>query len=530
MTFMWLPGGVPATSRRYTAPPDRGQPLKRMSSDAPVAVIDIGSNSGRVVVYRRDAAGRLRIVASSRAALRLVRDVDLRHRLGREAIERALAALADFRAIALGAGATRIVGVATAAMRDASNGPALLERVRRELGLELDVIDGDAEARYGFLGGIQGLPVDDGMLFDMGGGSMQVSCFARRRLSRSWSLPLGSLRLSSAFLAKDPPARGELRRLRRHVARLIGAAGVPSLRGGVLVGTGGTVRNLAKMDARARRYPVARVHGYRLEWNRLGDLVALLARTRSARRDAIPGLSRERGDSIVGGALAIEALMETVGAREILISGQGVREGLAASLFGSGIEPAERVRAAAVASLALRFDGWRADAAERRAGVAGTLFAALDPGGSAELSEALRHAARILDIGRSMDFFDRHRHAADIVRAAEMDGFSHRGVALLAAILLAARPRELDFGEFAPLLAKADRKPVARAGVLLALADDIEERCRPGSAIAVRVSLDARRALLSVPEMLAWRPRGLDERFEGAFGRSLRVAAGTRRA
>jgi exopolyphosphatase/guanosine-5'-triphosphate,3'-diphosphate pyrophosphatase len=501
-----------------------------MRAHSPVAVIDIGSNSGRVVVYRRDASGRLRIVASSRAPLRLVRDVDRRRSLSDEAIERALTALADFRAIALGAGATRIVGIATAAMRDASNGRALLGRVRRELGLRLDVIDGEAEARYGFLGGIQGLPVDAGLLFDLGGGSLQLSRFANRRLSRCWSFPLGALRLSGAFLSKDPPTRGDQRRLRRHVARLLHDGRVPRLRAGeVLVGTGGTVRNLGKMDARSKHHPVARVHGYRLEQGRLRDLVSRLVHTRASKRDAVPGLSRDRGDSIVGGALAIETLAEAVGAREILISGQGVREGLAASLFGDGLEAAREVRVSAVASLAQRFDGWRAEAATRRTGVARALQAALDPSAGAELAEALGHAATLLDIGRSVDFFDRHRHAADIVRAAEMDGFSHRDVALLAAVLLGARARELDFAEFGPLLGKRDRGPLVRAGVLLALADDVEERCAPDAAIAVRVSLKRRVAAISVPALLAWRPRGLGERFEETFGRALRVSAGRRR-
>ena len=295
-------------------------------------MIDIGSNSARVVVYRRDAAGRLRILAGSRAALRLVRDVDRGRRLSDESIERALRALADFRALAQGAGAVQVMAVATAAMRDAVNGPQLIERVRRELGLPLEVIDGEAEARYGFLGAIQGLPVDDGQLFDLGGGSMQVTRFRERRLVRSWSMPLGSLRLSSAFLARDPPARSELGRLRRHVDKLLQAAGLPDLRAGeALVGTGGTVRNLAKIDARARGYPIRRVHGYRIERRRLREIVARLATTRAKRRDSIPGLSAERSDSIVGGALAVEMLAEALGADGILISGQGVREGLAAS-------------------------------------------------------------------------------------------------------------------------------------------------------------------------------------------------------
>src|SRR5688572_20214713 len=102
----------------------------------PVAVIDIGSNSGRVVVYRQDDAGMLRILSTTRAALRLVSDVDTAHVLGPEAVERALLALRDFNALARGAGARRTFAVATAAMRDAANGPDLIERVRRELGIE----------------------------------------------------------------------------------------------------------------------------------------------------------------------------------------------------------------------------------------------------------------------------------------------------------------------------------------------------------------------------------------------------------
>ncbi len=227
-----------------------------------VAVIDIGSNSARIVAYGKDAADHLRMLASTRAALRLVRDVDAHKSLGSEAMDRALTALEDFRAIALGAGATRILAVATAAMRDAADGAALLERIRRELGIEVRLIDGDEEARYGFAGGIRGLPVEHGLLFDMGGGSLQLSRFRERRLVQAWSLPLGALRLSRAFLTSDPPRPREIRALQEHVRELVEAAGIPRLEAGdTLVGTGGTVRNLAKIDRRRQVYPIARVHG-----------------------------------------------------------------------------------------------------------------------------------------------------------------------------------------------------------------------------------------------------------------------------
>ncbi len=175
-----------------------------MPGEDPVAVIDIGSNSGRVVVYRRDEAGMLRILSTTRAPLRLVSDVDTTRVLGPEAVERAVGALRDFDAMARGAGARTVLAVATAAVRDAANGPELIERVRRETGICIEVIDGAREALLGLRGGISGLPVDSGVFFDVGGGSMQVTRFRGRRMTEAWSFPLGSLRLSGAFLASDP--------------------------------------------------------------------------------------------------------------------------------------------------------------------------------------------------------------------------------------------------------------------------------------------------------------------------------------
>src|SRR5206468_8831152 len=107
----------------------------RPSRSHPIAVIDIGSNSGRVMVFKRDTSSHLRLLAGSRAPLRLVHDVDERGELGDATMARVTEALRDFQAIATGAGARRIVAVATAAMRDATNGARFVERVQRELGI-----------------------------------------------------------------------------------------------------------------------------------------------------------------------------------------------------------------------------------------------------------------------------------------------------------------------------------------------------------------------------------------------------------
>jgi exopolyphosphatase / guanosine-5'-triphosphate,3'-diphosphate pyrophosphatase len=493
---------------------------------SPVAVIDIGSNSGRVVVLDRDEAGHLRLVTGARAPLRLVSDVDEQQNLSEQSMARTMEALRDFHAIAAGAGAKRMVAVATAAMRDARNGRRFLERIRRELRIQGDIIDGQKEGRYGFAGAVRGLPVASGLLFDLGGGSMQIAHFSNRVLDRVITQSLGALRLSKTFLASDPPRSKEIRRLRKHVHKHLAKAKVPSLnRREWLLGTGGTLRNLAKIDRHAHGYPIRRLHGYTLSLKRLNAIVDHLTAMRQKERDGIPGLSAERADSIAGGALAIEALMEHVQASEILVSGQGIREGIALSLLKMEMAATKDVKEASLASLVARFDGWHADAASRRRSVAAALLKALEPQPDPKIAETLDHGARVLDIGRSLDFVSRHELVADILLAAEMDGFTHGELALVSALVRRTGDRHADTTAFGPLIADADRVPLHRAAVILALADAIEARCPRGRAITVGCTV-ARSVTVSVPQLLSWRAMDLSQRFERAFGKPLTVVTG----
>ncbi len=493
-----------------------------------VAVIDIGSNSGRVVVYRYQSGGHLQLLAGSRASLRLVRELDETHRLGDEAIARAFEAIADFNAIAKGTGSEKIAALATAAVRDAENGAAFITRLRKELGLDVRILSGEEEARFGFLGAVGGLPVEHGVLFDVGGGSMQVSRFRQRRLMSATSLPLGSLRLSDAFLHSDPPSKGEVRRLRDHVQERLKEAKIAPLETGEqLVGTGGTLRNLARIDLRSRTaYPITRLHGYVLGRKRLREIVERVVDTKLKKRDEIPGLNDDRGDSIAGGGLAIQTLLEALDASEVMVSGSGVREGLATSLVTDRLSAPAAVRKSSLAALAERFDGWMEEPARRRTQLVETLLGALELKPDSEVQEALSEAASILDIGRSVDFFDRHMHVADIVLATDLNGFTHRTIALLSAIVRQAGDEDTGHKSYAPLLGAEDVPAIERAAALLVLADDIEERCPDGKPITLDCHVSQTEVEVRVPELLAWRPRTMARRFERAFGRKLVVKTG----
>jgi exopolyphosphatase/guanosine-5'-triphosphate,3'-diphosphate pyrophosphatase len=473
------------------------------------------------MVFERDQSSHLRLLAGSRAPLRLVHDVDERALLSEATMARTMEALRDFQAIATSVGTNRLVAVATAAMRDANNGALFAQRVQRELGIRVDIIGGLVEARYGFAGAVRGLAVSNGLLFDLGGGSLQITRFARRRLVKAVSLPFGALRLSEKFLGSDPPSGKQLRRLRDHVRSHLAKARVGRLASGDrLVGTGGTLRNLAKVDRQTRGYPIGRLHGYELSVDRLGDVVDRLAATREKRRDEIAGLSAERADSIVGGAVAIQTLAEFVRAEHILVSGQGVREGIALGLLKMAVESPETVKEASLSSLVSRFDGWRPDAAARRRGVAAALQRALEPRAPAGIALAVDHAARVLDIGRTFDVVNRHEHVADILLTTELNGFTHHELALMSAIVRRAGDRHADVPSLAPVRDAFERGLLDRAAIILALADEIEARCPRGRRITIDCRI-GRKVTLSVPVLPSWLERDLEKRFESAFGRAL---------
>jgi exopolyphosphatase/guanosine-5'-triphosphate,3'-diphosphate pyrophosphatase len=256
------------------------------------------------------------------------------------------------------------------------------------------------------------------------------------------------------------------------------------------------------------------------------DIASGLAGDRLRKRARVPGLNADRRDSVVGGGLVIDTLMEVLGASRVVVSGQGVREGLALSLDRETLEATDAVRRSSLQALASRFVGWSKDRARRREAIAAGLQPALGPGLAGEVAEALRHAARILDIGRTVDFFDRHEHVADLVLATDLGGFSHRDIALVAAIVRQAGDEDARARSLAPLLTRGDRGSVEQAAVLLALADEITERCAPGAPTGVRCRARGGEVAVAVPALASWGVRGLDDRFRAAFGRRLRVVPG----
>jgi exopolyphosphatase/guanosine-5'-triphosphate,3'-diphosphate pyrophosphatase len=160
-------------------------PSEWRTSAQTLAVIDIGSNTSRVTVFRMNGDGACEAVADSRVSLQLLRGLASEGRAEAEATEALLAALTDFKTVADGAGADRTVALATYSMRGYPKAKELMRRIQKEIGVEAQLVDGRREAELGFFGAVYGLDVEDGMHIDLGGGSVELGQFRRRSLVQS---------------------------------------------------------------------------------------------------------------------------------------------------------------------------------------------------------------------------------------------------------------------------------------------------------------------------------------------------------
>ncbi len=493
--------------------------LRSDVSSAPRAVADIGSNSARLLVVRPTDQGHLDVLADARVALRLMRDVDISGRLSKAALNRTVHTLAAFATIARRHGARSVTVVATSAIRDASNREGFVAEAQRRSGLTIAVLSGEDEARLALIGAVAGLPVDNGAVVDLGGGSMEVAAFARRRFLAGITVPLGALRVGDMFLRHDPPRPEELAALRDHVRDALRAVEVADLaQAESLVGTGGTVRALAKAARGRGPTAVNRLHGYQLQRRDVASLVDTLARLPSARRISVPGISSTRAESVLGGALVIETLMELGGAENILVSGYGVRQGVILDQLDTPATRPRQVREASVSALLARLRGGTTGSQRRRLLVT-SLAATLAPKVTGELLEMAGHAARLVDAGARLDHYGRWSESASLATTADLDGFTHAELASIAAILLCAGDTTVP----ARLRRESglSRPHLETAGTLLALADDIDRRLPPARSAAVgALGRDGRLDVTGMPPMLL--PAALAERCRLVLRRDVR--------
>jgi exopolyphosphatase/guanosine-5'-triphosphate,3'-diphosphate pyrophosphatase len=213
-------------------------------------------------------------------------------------------------------------------VREAINPDRLLGPIRREHGIEVRVLTAAEEARLGAVAALEDLPKFDGVVADLGGGSLQVTAVRRGRLIATTSAPLGVVRMTRGFLREDPPEPRELRALRSAIRDRLRGVLPPTRRGDEMIGLGGTIRALARIHMAEHRKRRRRRQGLRLSQADITEMRFRIEAASERERRKFRGLNAERADTILAGAILVEETLIFGGYRTLVVSTRGVRDGL----------------------------------------------------------------------------------------------------------------------------------------------------------------------------------------------------------
>lgn len=300
-------------------------------TDQRLAGIDIGTLTCRLLIADLPPAGPLKELCSERRILRLGEGVDQSKRLKREAMDRVVQCIKEWREVIGRYQVQACAAVATSAVRDAQNRQEFLDRIKAETGLVVEVLTGAEEAERTMLGVRSGLApaIKNVLALDIGGGSTEFILARQGERPVVRSIDIGVVRLSERLLHHDPPTSEEVGQARDWVRRETAEALAGMERAGcTFVGTAGTITSLAAMAQQLPAYEPSRIHNYRLLLQTVADLEQQLLSRSKAARAGMPGLEKNREDVIASGAIILRTVMDTLREQQCLVSDLGLREGV----------------------------------------------------------------------------------------------------------------------------------------------------------------------------------------------------------
>src|SRR3954468_6939551 len=425
-------------------------PLK---ARGPVAIVDIGSNSVRLVIYE----GQTRVAATlqnEKSICAIGRDMVTTGRLHAEGCAAALEALSRFRMMADGLKVEHREAVATAAARDASNGAEFIGRAERAWGGPVRILAGEDEARIAAEGVVAGVPDADGLVADLGGGSLDMVSVKAGKTGAAFTLPFGPLRLMDQ-------SRGDADKARDIVDK--GLKNLPDISAAALYAVGGIWRSFARVDMEDQNYPLHVLQHYTIPRGRALRLCRLLAGLSRDSVRKIKVVSKRRAESLPYGAVVLERLLEASDIKDVVISAYGLREGL----LYARLPADERARDPLVEF------GRAANARTARVPVhADEMLAWTAPlfeSDTAELTRIREASAYFSDVAWRRHPDDRAVGAFGQVLTAPFSGASHRARALIAASLFHRYSGDEDFPQALALSGLLDKEDEKRA-LLLGLA------------------------------------------------------------
>lgn len=446
-----------------------------------IAVIDLGSNSARLIIVEIYQNRAYNLIYHQKETIRLSQDADKDRKLQPDAMERAMILLQNFSHVCKLHQVSKILAVGTAALRNADNGSEFVKIVQQETGILIKIISGETEAKLGYIGAINTLNVTDAVLFDLGGGSIELTLVKNRKAEKFLSLPFGAVTLTERFNLQNKVSESQLASLDKFIMQQFNK--VPWLKNlkVPLIGIGGTARAIGKMEQKRNNYPLLKLHNYRTSSISFNLLWADIKAMSFDQRRKIPGLSNDRADIILSGLAIVKNLFRETQSTQLIVSSCGVREGLFLQYYLSQDGQTEALSDPLAQSTHNTLLSYNANTehAYHVAKLAGTLFddcqevLQLTP-----TDKTLLHVAAVLhDIGISINYYDHSRHSAYLIENARLFGLSHREqimTALIAGWHHSSSSKTSHNKVYNEFLDESNWQTARKLALLLALAESLD--------------------------------------------------------
>jgi len=461
-----------------------------------IAAIDLGTNSLHMVVVKIDPTlPAFSIIAREKETVRLGDRNLTTGELKPEIIKSAIAALGRFQEVAKTINAETIIAVATSAVREAPNGKDFLHRIETELGLSVDLISGQEEARRIYLGVLSGMEFNNQphMIVDIGGGSTELILGDSNEPRTLTSTKVGAVRLTSELITTDPISNTEFEQLQAYARGMLERsvdevlANLELGESPRLVGTSGTIETLAMIHAREKSSVIpSTLNGYQFSLKDLRELVNRLRKLSNSERVTIPGMPDKRAEVILAGAVILQEAMTLLGSESVTVCERSLREGvivdwmLTHGLIEDKLRYQSSVRERNVLKIANKYHV-NLEYSDRVAKFAESLFdqtqGILHHWGADE-RQLLWAAAILHNCGHYISHSSHHKHSYYLIRNGELLGYTETEIEIIANLARYHRksPPKKKHEEYQNLLTKDQRKIVSQLSAILRLAVALDRR------------------------------------------------------
>jgi exopolyphosphatase/guanosine-5'-triphosphate,3'-diphosphate pyrophosphatase len=396
------------------------------------AIIDIGSNSARLVIFQNTSKNGFHLICEQKSRVRIGEGAyENAGNLQPIGMDRAYHTLESFSQTIKEFKVSKVIAVATSALRDAPNRALFLNKVEKKLGLNITIISGKEEALYGAIAANNLLPITDGITIDIGGGSSDISLIKKGKIVESHSLDIGTVRLKELFFDKKIP----LATVQTYIAKTVGSL-PKSFRSPLAIGIGGTTRTLAKAIIKKENYPLNKLHAFSYTLNDQQDYLKQITSSDLDRLNTLQ-IKENRHDTIREGTLIFLEILRYIGAKRVMTSGVGVREGV--YLHHKLPKPPHKLPAnsnPSITSIRDRFDILSLPYGNKKE-IATKLYEIfkhhLDH--EEKYLPILEKTLSLSNIGKILTIYQKNKHASYIAMQELNYGFTHEEMVLISLLL-----------------------------------------------------------------------------------------------